>query len=313
VQEAAGALLPVAEQKGVKLTCDISPDVPDGLFGDVARFRQVLLNLLNNAVKFTAAGSVALKAELDSRKDNSLLLHFSVRDTGVGIPPAKIELIFEAFRQADGSNTRKYGGTGLGLTISARLVALMGGRIWVESQPERGSTFHFTAQFALAARAMEGSPVDSEHKRRSELRSLRILLAEDNLINQKITSKLLESRGHRVIPVVNGREVLAALDRGGFDLILMDIQMPVMDGFECTASIRAREQHTGGHIPIVAITAHATADNDPRCPRSGIDEYVFKPLHPRQLFRAIDLAIENCRALSPAVVESDASGPVIPV
>jgi CheY-like chemotaxis protein len=142
---------------------------------------------------------------------------------------------------------------------------------------------------------------------------LRILLAEDNLINQKITSKLLESRGHRVIPVVNGREVLAALDRGGFDLILMDIQMPVMDGFECTASIRAREQHTGGHIPIVAITAHATADNDPRCPRSGIDEYVFKPLHPRQLFRAIDLAIENCRALSPAVVESDASGPVIPV
>ena len=313
VQEAAGTLLAVAGQKGVKLTCDISPDVPDGLFGDVARFRQVLVNLLNNAVKFTVAGSIELRTELDSRREGAAVLHFSVRDTGVGISPEKIEVIFEAFRQADGSNTRKYGGTGLGLTISARLVALMGGRIWVESEPDRGSTFHFTAEFGLAAGKIADAAANSERLRGSEVRSLRVLLAEDNLINQKITGKLLQSRGHRVIPVANGREVLAALDREGFDLVLMDIQMPVMDGFECTARIRAREQDTGGHIPIIAITAHATADNDPRCPRAGIDEYVFKPLHPRQLFRAIDMAIENCRAMSQSDVGSDSSSPAIPV
>ena len=297
VKEAAGTLVPAAEQKGLKLSVAIAPDIPDDLAGDVGRLRQVLLNLLNNAVKFTATGSIALLVELDGSRDSASTLHFSVSDTGVGIEPEQMDLIFEAFRQADGSNTRRYGGSGLGLTISARLVALMGGRIWVESAPGKGSTFHFTAEFQAAAPAIPDSPPDATTV--AARRPLRVLLAEDNPINQKITSMLLESRGHQVTTVVNGREVLAALDGQEFDLVLMDIQMPVMDGFECTAEIRKREQNMGGHIPIIAITAHSTTEGDQHSSDVGMDEYVFKPLRPQQLFRAIDASIEKCGVKSP--------------
>ena len=293
VKNAVGTVLPTAGQKSVDVRVEVAPDVPDDLVGDGARLRQVLFNLLNNAVKFTSAGSIDTSVRRYSLRHPTVCLQFSVCDTGVGIPADKMDLIFEAFRQADGSNARRYGGTGLGLTLSSRLVSLMGGRIWVESEPGKGSTFHFTAEFQAAGRPAEpahdaGPPV-APHESAST--PLRILLAEDNLINQKIASKLLESRGHSVKTVYNGREVLAALESAQFDLVLMDIQMPVMDGFACATEIRRRENATGDHLPIVAITAHAASGDGERCAQAGVDEYVTKPLRPRELFQAIQSSL----------------------
>jgi CheY-like chemotaxis protein len=222
-------------------------------------------------------------------------LKFSVCDTGMGIPADKMGLIFEAFRQADGSNTRKYGGTGLGLTISSRLVEVMGGHIWAESEPGKGSVFHFTAEFQSASPAMQppraANPTETRQPVSVGPRPLSILLAEDNPISQKITAKLLESRGHRVTTVENGREVLAILERGDFDVLLMDIQMPLMDGLECAAEIRSRERKSGGRIAIVAITGHTANGYDTRYSQCGMDEFVLKPLRPKELFHAIDLSL----------------------
>ncbi len=286
-----GAIQSSADQKSLDLNVEVAPDVPDALIGDEIRLRQVLLNLLNNAVKFTDGGSISIRVRLDRRQGHTARLDFLVCDTGVGIPADKLDLIFEAFRQADGSNTRRYGGTGLGLTISSRLVALMNGQISVESKPGKGSVFRFTAEFRTAAPLSDTEPSTSPANHAASLSCWRVLLAEDNLINQKITSRLLQSRGHIVTVVPNGREALAALGRETFDLVLMDIQMPLMDGFECAAEIRRREQSAGGHIPIVAITAYAANGDSERCERAGIDEYVTKPLHPRELFRAIELSL----------------------
>jgi len=286
LKNSLGAIQSSADQKSVDLKIALAPDVPDVLIGDEIRLRQVLLNLLNNAVKFTDAGSIEIRVALERRQGHTACLEFSVSDSGVGIPPDKLGLIFEAFRQADGSNTRRYGGTGLGLTISSRLVALMNGQISAESKPGKGSVFRFTADFLVASQ-----PSDTDSSSAPALPPLRVLLADDNLINQKITSRLLESRSHVVTAVLNGCEVLAALDRAEFDVVLMDIQMPLMDGFECAAQIRVREKTVGGHVPIVAITARAADGDSERCERAGIDEYVAKPLHPRELFHAIELAL----------------------
>jgi len=301
LDEATGTLRPSAHQKGVTLRFEIAPGVPDELHGDVERLRQVLHQLLDNSVKFTAAGSIQLNVQLEERHDQKFTLHFSVKDTGAGIPPDKLDVIFEAFRQADGSNTRRFGGTGLGLTISSRLVALMGGRVWVDSQASQGSTFHFTAEFQTAAAKFPALDTNSEQQpdAATEPRSLRILLAEDNVVNQKLVARLLEHKGYQVTTVVNGREALAELARRKFDLVLMDIQMPVMDGYECAAEIRKRERQSGGRIPIIALTAHYTAEKDPCRPDCGVDEYVFKPLRPKELFEAITASIEKSPGLSP--------------
>jgi CheY-like chemotaxis protein len=204
----------------------------------------------------------------------------------VGIPPEKLELIFEAFRQADGSYSRKYGGTGLGLTISARLIALMGGRIWVESDAGKGSTFHFTAQFECA-KSVQQSP--------EKLKPLKILLADDNLINQKIASKLLESRGHRVSAVSRGNEVMSALERQVFDLLLIDMRLPVMDGLACALAIRHGERATDAYLPVIAMTAHSMDCSSQRWAKAGIDECILKPLRPDELFRAIEASMAKCR------------------
>ncbi|HUJ08389.1 MAG TPA: response regulator [Verrucomicrobiae bacterium] len=416
-----------AHQKGLELAAHILPDVPDELVGDPIRLRQIVVNLVGNAIKFTEQGEVVVRVELADQEGERIQLHFAVRDTGIGIPEDKQHVIFEAFSQADGSTTRKYGGTGLGLSISMQLVKMMGGKIWVESQPEQGSTFHFTtwllrskalapktrphladlenlrvlvvddnatnrrileeilqswhmeptttcdaaaamvalkeaqasgrsftlalldcmmpgtdgfgltkqiksdpslAQtvlimvssagqggFAARCREMGMAAYLSKPLKQSELfdaivtalskkplrvsesaptnsriwrRNLHILLAEDNPVNQRLAVKLLEKQGHCVLVTTNGKEALAALESGKFDLILMDVQMPEMNGFEAAGRIRELEKASGGHIPIVAMTAHALKGDRERCLAAGMDAYVPKPVESRLLFEAIE-------------------------
>jgi signal transduction histidine kinase/CheY-like chemotaxis protein len=422
-----------AHAKGLELSARIAPGVPDDLFGDAGRLRQILVNLAGNAIKFTEAGEVVVSVEVDGTEVDSdlVLLHFEVRDTGIGIAPEKRRSIFEPFEQADGTTTRKYGGTGLGLTITAKLVDLMGGRIWVESEEGRGSTFHFTTRLArhagsrgslagadpealrdlpilvvddnrtnrrileevltnwgarptladdgpgalaalreakAAGRAfsvvlldgmmpgMDGyavaesiagdpelarslvimltsddRPVALESSRKlgiagrltkpvghTELfdailgllssgrrsaqtvgttaaaepvlarRQLRILLAEDNVVNQKVVSRMLGKRGHSVTVVGDGQMALREHALTTYDLILMDVQMPEMDGFKAVAAIREGEVGTGRRIPIIALTAHAMEGDRERCRASGFDGYVPKPIRIEALLAAID-------------------------
>ncbi|HKX27828.1 MAG TPA: ATP-binding protein, partial [Blastocatellia bacterium] len=291
-----------ARQKGLTLTCQISPDVPEGLIGDAGRLRQVLINLIGNAIKFTEQGGITIEIQNESQTDQSVQVRFAVSDTGVGISPEKQRLIFEAFSQADGSTTRQYGGTGLGLTICSRLVELMNGQIGVKSTPGQGSTFHFTVHFGRstavkkeepapppkAAPATEPPPPAAASERPAPQPSqLHILLAEDNLVNQKLTVRLLERRGYTVVVVGNGREAFDAVERERFDVVLMDVQMPEMDGLEATARIRQREQKSGTHIPIIAMTAHAMKGDRERCLEGGMDAYVSKPVQPAELFKTI--------------------------
>jgi PAS domain S-box-containing protein len=284
-----------AQRKGLELVCRIRPEVPARVRGDAFRLRQVLTNLLGNALKFTERGQVALEVASDPPDQDSVTLHFAVRDTGIGIPREKQQLVFHPFSQADSSTTRRYGGTGLGLTISARLVEMMGGRIWVESEAGQGSRFHFTARLDLAQAVEQARPVDvprravDDHAR--DRRALRILVAEDNRVNQILIVRLLEKRGHATVVAGNGREALAALEKQPFDVVLMDMQMPEMDGFEAVTIIRQRENGTGAHQPIIAITAHAMKGDRERCLAVGMDRYVSKPVRAEELFEAIDALI----------------------
>jgi two-component system, sensor histidine kinase and response regulator len=422
-----------ADQAGLELLCDVDSAIPAVVGGDPVRLRQVLANLLGNAVKFTRSGHVLLQVREEGRRNGCTTLHFVVSDTGIGIPPEKHATIFEAFNQADGSTTRRFGGTGLGLTISATLVKLMAGRMWVESAPDAGSAFHFTGSFETvelpeaAARELPPSDVSvlivddnaisrgilqelvarwgmipttvdtgaaaletlalaaggahpfrlalldarmpgqdgfwvaeqiasrpeltcatvmmltssgrfSDEARCRELRiaahlckpidgaellekvckalrsatppatgaraaaprataltiaaspvrRLKVLLAEDNIVNQVLAVKLLTRRGHAVTVANNGREALAALERETFDLVLMDVQMPVMGGFEATAAIRQRELETGTRQRIVAMTAHAMTGDQERCLAAGMDGYLAKPIDSLLLFDAVE-------------------------
>ncbi|MBI3411085.1 MAG: response regulator [Planctomycetes bacterium] len=423
-----------AHSQGLELTCQVRPDVPEVVVGDAVRVHQILVNLLGNAIKFTEKGEIAVSVEIESRTTDETVLHFAVRDTGIGISPEKQRLVFEPFTQADGSTTRRYGGTGLGLTITARLVDLLGGRIWLESQPGQGSTFHFSARFArsgaslaprrlpqievlhdlpvlvvddhatnrrileelllhwhmkptlvddgpkalaamyqaasrqdpfalvlvdammpdmdgftlvtqikqqpflggppilmlssldrpgdsarcremgLAAyltkpikqadllhallsavgaskliRQVQAKPKDPipEETPAATTRSLNILVAEDNLVNQRLAVRLIEKRGHTVAVANNGREALDQLVKERFDVVLMDVQMPEMDGFEATAVIRKNEEISGKHMPIIAMTAHAMKGDRERCLDAGMDGYVTKPIQARELWQTI--------------------------
>jgi CheY-like chemotaxis protein len=422
-----------AHDRGLELACRIAPDVPDALLGDPARLGQILVNLTGNAIKFTEEGEIVLEVGCEEGPPKEAVLRFSVSDTGVGIPESLREKIFDAFSQADRSTTRRYGGTGLGLTISARLVAMLGGRIWVDSTVGRGSTFHFTARFRrssrrygdlsmgaatvvqakrvllvddnatnllileettrrwgmtpvtasnakaaledlqravvggeafdllvcdvcmpdvsgitlaewvradpelsglpiialtsgvrpqdlesceklqIAARLMKpvkqselfdaviqalgfqapreeggaGAPDDSG----SRIRPLRILLAEDSLVNQKLAVSLLERKGHQVTVVENGKEAVSALEASEFDVVLMDLEMPGMDGLAATSIVRAREKTTGRHVPIIAMTAHAMKGDRERCLEAGMDNYVSKPVRAEELYAALRAAV----------------------
>jgi two-component system sensor histidine kinase/response regulator len=443
--ETAKALALRAHEKDLELVCHVLTNVPNVLVGDAGRLRQIVVNLLGNAIKFTEAGEIVLRADVDSATDEIACLHFSVSDTGIGISPEKVDLIFNAFSQADGSTTRHYGGTGLGLTICSRLVALMGGKIWVESELGRGSTFHFTANFAKPAgnvvatkhpvmedlsvlvvddnatnrfilqetllnwrtkptlvssgkEALEsmlsahqadrpyglvlldchmpdqdGFGVAQEIKRHPELsnasimmltsaaqstdvarceelgiaahlvkpigqselfdtilrvlglsttapeamseprrlqveiepvqkRGLDILVAEDNTINQNVALRLLEKHGHRVAIAGNGLEAIARWEKQRFDIVLMDVQMPEMGGYEATAEIRARELETGRHIPIVAMTAHAMKGDRERCLLAGMDDYIPKPIQAQLLYEVINRLTTGHQEEEPASV-----------
>ena len=435
--------------KGVELAYHVAPDVPDGLVGDVGRLRQIIVNLVGNAVKFTDAGEVVLEVRCDAQTEYGALLHFTVRDTGIGIPPERIGVIFEAFEQADSSMTRRFGGTGLGLAIAARLVECMGGRIWVESRPAQGSAFHFTTHFDVAyheprprvpQNAMPtGLPVlvvdDNDTNRRIlcemlsnwqmapveassaaaalellrearaadrpfplvltdanmpdvdgftlseqlrddeslgslvimmltsgdrpgdvarcaelgiaahlikpikqselfgaivaalglaefeqqtlkdaatappvKLRPLRLLLAEDSLVNQKLAVGLLERQGHTVVVACNGEEALTAYKTQRFDAVLMDVQMPVMDGLEATAAIRETEKRLGVHVPIIAMTAHAMKGDRERCLDAGMDDYVSKPIRAERLFSALAGLLPDTTAPDAEVDRAQAAG-----
>jgi signal transduction histidine kinase/ActR/RegA family two-component response regulator len=287
--EAVETLSARARQKGLRLTFAADDGVPQVLMGDPLRLRQVLLNLIGNAIKFTESGSVAVSAGLDEPAEGEcILLHFKVADTGIGIAREKQKVVFDAFRQVDASTSRKYGGTGLGLAICARLTEMMGGRIWVESSPGQGSIFHFTAvarPAAETARIPQAAPAAAAERCEAPAS---ILLVEDNPINQTIAARILERRGHTVTLAENGRQAVELARDGAFDLILMDIEMPGMDGFAATAEIRRQQKSTGRSIAIVAMTAYAMSGDREKCLAAGMDGYIAKPVHPAELMRAVD-------------------------
>jgi signal transduction histidine kinase/CheY-like chemotaxis protein/HPt (histidine-containing phosphotransfer) domain-containing protein len=321
-----------ADQKGLELTADISPEVPDRLLGDPLRLRQILINLIENAIKFTEHGDVMLRVAVESDPLNAQrsMLNFSVTDTGIGIPVDKQALIFNAFTQADGSTTRTYGGTGLGLTIASQLVQQMDGRIWVESTVGKGTTFHFTACLPVQSTPALGAGTEIQPAADAIVRAasgLRILLAEDNVINRALATGILEKRGHSLVHAANGREAVEAAAGEAFDLIFMDVQMPEMDGLEATRQIRESDGRFGVHTPIVAMTAHAMAGDRERCLAAGMDDYLSKPLQKPELFALLgrisadrDTAILDARnaGSQPAVgpgrrLEVCAALPVTPI
>jgi two-component system, sensor histidine kinase len=294
-----------AHQKGLELVCLCGADVPEHIVGDPHRLRQILINLIGNGIKFTEQGEVSVQVQLESAVDGAVHLHFSVRDTGMGIQADKQQHIFRAFAQADGSMTRRYGGTGLGLSICVQLVQMMGGRIWVDSKPGHGCTFHFAARFGAAV-----SPPEAPVKRAGPLqdglanqdpiivaavqtRPLQILLAEDNLVNQRVVIGLLKKERHSVTVVSNGREAVNACEKQRFDLVLMDMHMPEMGGLEATALIRKSEK-SGSRIPILALTADALTGVRERCIEGGMDDYASKPINRREFLQKIDRLTSAC-------------------
>jgi signal transduction histidine kinase/ligand-binding sensor domain-containing protein/ActR/RegA family two-component response regulator len=335
------------EEKKLAYSAVVAGDVPDRLVGDPDRLRQVLLNLVGNAVKFTERGQISLIVERESSAGSGVVLRFNVRDTGVGIPKDKQEVIFEAFRQADGSTSRKYGGTGLGLAICSRLVELMGGTLRLVSEVGQGSLFAFTARFGLPVQADSAAApaqAPSEAATSPALRALalpalpqaalppppaapgpsaaapalpaedpagqastgglRILVAEDNIVNQRLVTRLLEKRGHQVTLAATGQQAVDRWSEQPFDAVLMDVQMPDMDGLQATGVIREREKGTGRHTPIIALTAHAMKGDRERCLGAGMDNYITKPINSAELMAVLQSAVAASRAAEPAPVTS---------
>jgi signal transduction histidine kinase/ActR/RegA family two-component response regulator len=276
----------VASEKSIDLRHVVADDVPKSILGDPVRLRQVLLNLVGNALKFTNEGEVEISVTCRERTQQRALLRYAVRDTGIGLPADKLEHVFEAFAQADSSMTRQFGGTGLGLSISARLVEAMGGRIWVESEEGAGSSFQFEIESAVAEQGDKEVAGDDDEK----IAPLNILLAEDNAFNQKVAVHMLENLGHSVRVADDGVQTLAALEQESFDLLLLDIQMPEMDGFEVTKKIRTREAKTTGRQNIIALTAHASESDRQRCLSAGMNDYLTKPLRKSELVAALKRA-----------------------
>ncbi len=285
IEEAVDLFQEAARAKGIALRCRFDDTLPEVVRGDPTRLRQLLTNLVGNALKFTEYGRVAVTATAEEDGDD-FRLRVAVRDTGIGIDPAAQTRIFAAFSQADGSTTRRYGGTGLGLAICKQITELMGGEIGVESRPGEGSTFWFTARLAPPLGDTAGEAKAPAAPTIVSQRAGRILVAEDNPVNQEVVKAMLESRGHRVVVVDDGKAAVAAVAEGDFDLCLMDCQMPEMDGIEATAAIRTAETD-GTHLPIIALTAHAIAGDRERCLAAAMDDYLSKPFTEAALARMV--------------------------
>jgi len=285
VEETMRTVALKAHEQGLELICDIDPDVPEYLVGDVTRLRQILVNLLGNAIKFTKHGEVELKVKVDSSHRDHIRLHYMVRDTGIGIPLEKRKVIFEAFSQADGSTTRQYGGTGLGLTISSRLVEAMHGSIWVESELGRGSCFHFTARLDRAQDPIEGGMIEDK-----SLAGIRALVVDDNLTNRRILVNMLSTWGMQPTPAASGAEALAHMRRGvdsgrPFTLVLTDVHMPDMDGFQLASRIHTTPNLT--KAVILLLTSGEQSGDLARCREMGISAYLRKPVRRAELRAAL--------------------------
>jgi signal transduction histidine kinase len=299
--EACDLLRPKFAGKGIELRFDVEPAVPDLVRGDPVRLRQIVLNLLSNALKFTERGHVALRVANKPPEGQRMRLAFEVEDTGIGIPAERRDKLFKVFSQVDSSTTRKYGGTGLGLAISQQLAGMMGGRIEVESEEGRGSRFFFDALLDPPAStdAPEHRPIDTPaalvqaHVAKlsaapPDRSQVKILLAEDNVVNQRVAQSLLRKLGYTCVVTDNGQRAVDALLETRFHLVLMDCQMPEMDGFEATRVIRAREGRSGQHVPIVAMTANAMSGDREQCLEAGMDDYIAKPVNPQALEAVIE-------------------------
>lgn len=303
-------LAPKAADRGLQLSCEITPEVPAHLLGDPLRVRQIVVNLLDNAVKYTNEGSVRLRlTSVPALVANRVRLHIDVADTGIGIPADKVKVIFDEFTQADGSITRRYGGTGLGLTIAKKLVQMYNGRIWVESEVGRGSAFHVELdvdEIWTPGGLSEPRPADPVAPPDAVPTGTvpaaargRILIVEDNIVNQQVVAGLLSKKGYDTTVVNHGGEALAALEAASFDLVLMDVQMPVMDGLEATRRIRLDERWR--NLPIVGLTAHAMAGDRERCIQAGMSDYLPKPVRGPALIETVKRYIGGVEAPEPGV------------
>ncbi|MGE0084108.1 MAG: ATP-binding protein [Desulfococcaceae bacterium] len=299
----------MAEKKHLDFSCFVEPDVPVKLIGDPERLRQILINLIGNAIKFTEKGQVKIEVCLMGKERDTNTIHFSVSDTGIGIPPERLDRLFKSFSQVDASTTREYGGTGLGLVISKGLVEMMGGSIDVKSRPGKGTVFRFTAVFGSAAdESADTFPVKPDSPLAftaqpsvMDIRKHRhrILLAEDNEVNRMLAVAILEKNGFQTDAVINGMEAVQALKKYTYSLVLMDVNMPEMDGLEATRFIRSELK---SDVPVIALTAHAMKDDRERCIEAGMNEYLTKPVQPQKLLRIIEKHLllstcpESCRS-----------------
>ncbi|MGI6622072.1 MAG: PAS domain S-box protein [Acetivibrionales bacterium] len=280
-----------ANEKGLQFSCELDDNIPETLIGDPYRLKQVINNLLSNAIKFTDSGEVKLEARIISGNDDYVTAEFKVSDTGIGIKNEDMKKLFISFTQVDSSHTRKYGGTGLGLSISKQLVEKMGGSIWVESIKGKGSTFYFTIKLGVGKSA-EDAPDDALQADNTR-EPLEILLAEDDKVNQIVIGRMVNEAGHKITVADNGKEALEALNSRKFDVILMDIQMPEMDGIETTRRIREKEAGTNRHIPIIAVTAYALKGDKERLLSLGMDAYISKPIRMDALLKTIKTVVEK--------------------
>ncbi|HLO63219.1 MAG TPA: ATP-binding protein [Azonexus sp.] len=278
-----------ARPKGLALHSEIAPEVPDTLLGDPLRLRQILVNLVGNAIKFTDHGDIAIRVALQAGTGDEVSCQFSVSDQGIGIAPEQQAAIFAPYRRLEAGNARHFDGCGLGLAIAARLVEMMNGKIWVDSAPGQGSTFHFTACFGYDTTAAEAQPNPALRSAPAPGTGRRstILLVEDNPTNRRLTRIVLEKAGYRVLLADSAAAAAACLERETPDAVLMDVQLPGIDGFQATATIRRREACHGGHLPIIALTARALSGDSTRCLHAGMDAYLAKPVEPTALLAVL--------------------------
>jgi signal transduction histidine kinase/CheY-like chemotaxis protein len=296
VRQAIALVEPTARGKNLVLEFHCGDDVPRHVRGDPAHLRQVLLNLVSNAVKFTAKGSVVVRVSQHGEAGTEARVRFSVEDTGIGIAPEGRARLFQAFTQADASTTRRFGGTGLGLAISQQLVEAMGGHIDVDSDEGRGSCFHFALPLPTVPAPEPPTPAIAESAAEAPVSCLRVLLVEDNAVNLRVASLLVERHGHTCDRASNGVEALAALARAHYDVVLMDCQMPEMDGYEATRELRRRELEQGRHTPVIALTASAFREDRARCLDAGMDDVVTKPIDTKALLHMLAKHTTSLRA-----------------